>query len=57
MSDPTTGAQIEKPAPNSFLCMLDYFRNILVHLPLKGIYSIFELIFTLHYVIYFLKLF
>jgi len=35
LNDPTTGASIEKPSPNSFLCMLDYFRNILVHLPLK----------------------
>ena len=36
MTDSKTGQTIEKPNPNSFLCMLDYFRNILVHLPLKG---------------------
>jgi len=29
------GETIEKPEPDSFLCILDYFRNILVHLPLK----------------------
>jgi hypothetical protein len=27
---------INKPEEDSFLCMLDYFRNILVHLPLPG---------------------
>ena len=36
LTDSKTGQTIEKPNPNSFLCMLDYFRNILVHLPLKG---------------------
>ena len=31
-----SGEVVEQPDPDSFLCMLDYFRNILVHLPLKG---------------------
>ena len=30
------GNMVEYPNSDSFLCMLDYFRNILVHLPLKG---------------------
>ena len=35
------GSVIERPDPDSFLCMLDYFRNILVHLPLKGLFIIY----------------
>jgi hypothetical protein len=40
------GKEVELHGTDSFLCMIDYFRNLLVHIPLPGVFSLLSACLT-----------